>query len=268
MILQRGSSALQCAVMMRATASSMEQRKVIVISGPTGSGKSSVAIELAKRLGGEIISADSVQVYKGLNVGSAKTPVTDRQGVPHHLLDIMHPTEEYSVGDFYKDAREATDAVLAKGRVPIVVGGTGLYLLWYMNGRPNTPKATKEQADAVDMEMKGITGGWDAAVKHLSDAGDPESAQSIARNDWYRLRRALEIVKITGKPRASFPLPWMTTTESASSDENNDVKEIERNSPQVDYDFRCYFMYTKRSDLYRRIDLRCEQMLTGSFVAP
>ncbi|CAM6111490.1 unnamed protein product [Calypogeia fissa] len=264
MLLLRGNaSALQCAAMMRATASSMEKKgKVIVISGPTGAGKSSVAIELAKRLGGEIISADSVQVYKGLDVGSAKTPVSERQGVPHHLLDIIQPTEEYSVGDFFRDAREATDTVLARGRVPIVVGGTGLYLLWYMNGRPNTPKATKEQADAVDEEMKGITGGWDAAIKYLADAGDPESAQSIARNDWYRLRRALEILKISGKPRASFPLPWMPAKESVPLDETSDLKEIVRTPPQVDYDFRCYFLYTKRSDLYRRIDLRCEQMLT------
>ncbi|KAH9310128.1 hypothetical protein KI387_038039, partial [Taxus chinensis] len=105
-----------------------KKRKVIVISGPTCVGKSSVALELAKRLGGEIISADSVQVYRGLDVGSAKALLRDRQCIPHHLLDIVHPAEEFSAGKYFSAAREVTTTVLGKGHVPIVVGGTGLYL--------------------------------------------------------------------------------------------------------------------------------------------
>ncbi|XP_042519986.1 tRNA dimethylallyltransferase 9-like [Macadamia integrifolia] len=106
------------------------KEKVIVISGPTGAGKSRLALELAKRLNGEIISADSVQVYRGLDVGSAKPSLSDRKEVPHHLIDILHPSEDYSVGQFFEDARQATRDILDNGHVPIVAGGTGLYLRW------------------------------------------------------------------------------------------------------------------------------------------
>ncbi|KAL2652879.1 hypothetical protein R1flu_021007 [Riccia fluitans] len=259
---------------MRATAAaSCAKGRVIVITGPTGVGKSSAAIALAKRLGGEIISADSVQVYKGLDVGSAKTPISERQNVPHHLIDIVLPSEEYSAGDYYMDARAAADSVLARGHVPIVVGGTGLYLRWFLNGKPDTPKPTAEQAAAVDAEIAALQsacGGWDEGVKYLSEAGDPETAQRLARNDWYRLRRSLEILKISGRPQSSFPLPWVTAKES-TAEVKTDSREPPLKSRQtpdaessklLDYDFQCYFMNIKRVDLYRRIDQRCEEMLT------
>ncbi|KAL3684672.1 hypothetical protein R1sor_002694 [Riccia sorocarpa] len=259
-------------LVMRATAASCAKGRVIVITGPTGVGKSSAAISLAKRLGGEIVSADSVQVYKSLDVGSAKTPISERQNVPHHLIDIVSPTEEYSAGDYYVDARAATDDVVARGRVPIVVGGTGLYLRWFLNGKPDTPKATAEQAAAVEAEVAALQsggGGWDEGVKYLAEAGDPETAHKLARNDWYRLRRSLEILKISGRPQSSFPLPWVTAKES-SADVETDSGEPPLKPRQIpgtdgselDYDFQCYFMYLKRVDLYRRIDQRCEEMLT------
>ncbi|KAG6548363.1 hypothetical protein Mapa_010142 [Marchantia paleacea] len=266
MLLLRG----QCA--MRAAASSAEKGRVIVITGPTGVGKSSVAIALAQRLGGEIISADSVQVYKGLDVGSAKTPLKERKNVPHHLIDIVPPTEEYSAGDYYVDARAATDMVLAKGRIPIVVGGTGLYLRWFLNGKPDTPKPTAEQAAAIDAEiakLQSASGGWDAGVKYLSEAGDPETAHRLARNDWYRLRRSLEIIKISGRPQSSFPLPWARDSSVTGGTDSyggalNPGQTSGSESTELDYDFQCYFMYTQRMDLYRRIDQRCEEMLTDT----
>ncbi|KAJ4869920.1 tRNA dimethylallyltransferase 9 [Raphanus sativus] len=116
-----------------------EKEKVIVISGPTGAGKSRLALELAKRLNGEIISADSVQVYKGLDVGSAKPSASYRKEVPHHLIDILHPSQDYSVGQFFEDGRQVTKDILSRGRVPIVTGGTGLYLRWFMYGKPDVP---------------------------------------------------------------------------------------------------------------------------------
>jgi len=112
--------------------------RVIVIAGPTAVGKTRVALALAKQVGGEIISADSVQVYKGLNVGSAKTPARERGGVPHHILDMALPTQEYTVEQFFKDARAATELILARGRVPIVVGGTGTYLRWCVYALPTS----------------------------------------------------------------------------------------------------------------------------------
>ncbi|KAG7957129.1 hypothetical protein I3843_11G158900 [Carya illinoinensis] len=180
--------------------SSAKKEKVIVISGPTGAGKSRLALELAKRLNGEIISADSVQVYQGLDVGSAKPTPSDRKEVPHHLVDILHPSEEYSVGQFFEDARQATRCILDSGRVPIVSGGTGLYLRWFMYGKPDVPKASPEIASEVCSELADLQRNedWDAAVQLVVKAGDPK-AQFLAANDWYRLRRSLEIIKeVTG----------------------------------------------------------------------
>ncbi|GLU15779.1 hypothetical protein SLE2022_322460 [Rubroshorea leprosula] len=119
--------------MVSTTSNNKEKKeKVIVISRPTGAGKSRVALELAKRLNGEIISANSVRGYRGLDIGSAKPPLSDRKEVPHHLVDILDPFEDYSEGQFFEDARQATRDVLDSGHVPIVTGGTGLYLRWYV----------------------------------------------------------------------------------------------------------------------------------------
>ncbi|XP_039158993.1 tRNA dimethylallyltransferase 9-like [Eucalyptus grandis] len=173
------------------------KQKVIVISGPTGAGKSRLALELAKRLNGEIISADSVQVYRGLDVGSAKPSLRDRKEVQHHLVDILHPSEDYSVGQFFEDARQATKDIIDGGRVPIVSGGTGLYLRWYMYGKPDVPKASPEISSEVYSELADLqkNGDWNAAVQLVVKAGDPK-AQHLAANDWYRLRRSLEIIKV------------------------------------------------------------------------
>lgn len=138
-----------------------------MISGPTGSGKTRLALELAKRLNGEIVSADSVQVYRGLDVGSAKPTESERKEVRHHLLDILHPSEDYSVGQFYEDARQATQDILKNGRVPIVTGGTGLYLRWFIYGKPDVPKASPEIASEVYSELAELERNkdWDAAVQ-------------------------------------------------------------------------------------------------------
>eukprot|EP01018_Ginkgo_biloba_P000811 Gb_23529 [translate_table: standard] len=250
-----------------------KKEKVIVIAGPTCVGKTRLALELARRLGGEIISADSMQVYKGLDIGTAKTQICDRQDVPHHLLDILHPTEEYSAGKYFDDAREATANVLDKGHVPIVVGGTGLYLRWYLYGKPNVPKASYEIATEVDSELAMLQskGDWDAAVQLLLKAGD-SSACDLNRNDWYRLCRGLEIMKASGIPRTSFPVPYDSLKGQGASRisvSSSDVTHAEDETMQgffkeLDYDFLCFFLSVERIDLYRQIDHRCEEMLTGS----
>ncbi|PON98409.1 isopentenyltransferase [Trema orientale] len=249
-----------------------EKEKVIVISGPTGAGKSRLALELAKRLNGEIISADSVQVYRGLDVGSAKPSPNDRKVVPHHLIDILHPSEEYSVGQFFEDARQATRSILDDGRVPIVTGGTGLYLRWFMYGKPDVPKASQEVAAEVYSELADLqkNDDWDAAVQLVVKAGDPK-AQFLAHNDWYRLRRSLEIIKSSGSPPSAFQVPYDSfrkqmnpTVIDCAHDINSSADMVEDiKVKELDYDFICFFLSSQRLDLYRSIDYRCEDMLAG-----
>ncbi|KAG6637201.1 tRNA dimethylallyltransferase 9 isoform X2 [Carya illinoinensis] len=252
--------------------SSAKKEKVIVISGPTGAGKSRLALELAKRLNGEIMSADSVQVYQGLDVGSAKPTPSDRKEVPHHLVDILHPSEEYSVGQFFEDARQATRCILDSGRVPIVSGGTGLYLRWFMYGKPDVPKASPEIASEVCSELADLQRNedWAAAVQLVVKAGDPK-AQFLAANDWYRLRRSLEIIKSTGSPPSAFRVPYDSFRDQcdgvmvSSHDVNTSADVLEENnSKDLDYDFICFFLSSRRVDLYKLIDYRCEDMLSGS----
>ncbi|KAJ4977418.1 hypothetical protein NE237_002524 [Protea cynaroides] len=249
------------------------KEKVIVISGPTGAGKSRLALELAKRLNGEIISADSVQVYRGLDIGSAKPPLSDRKEVPHHLVDILHPSEDYSVGQFFEDARQGTRDILDNGHVPIVAGGTGLYLRWYIYGKPEVPKASLEIASKAQLELMDFQQheDWDAAVQFVVKAGDPR-VQYLAANDWYRLRRSLEIIRSSGSPPSAFQVPYDSFKEKFDSRKSEpscvgtfSVDGVGENlSKDLDYDFICFFLSTQRLELYRMIDWRCEDMLTGS----
>ncbi|GBG72819.1 hypothetical protein CBR_g12386 [Chara braunii] len=274
--------------------------RVIVLAGPTGVGKSTMAVELAKRIGGEIISADSVQVYKGLDVGSAKVPVVEREGIPHHMLDVVSPLESYTAGDYFEDARAVTEDLLSRGKVPIVVGGTGMYLRWYIHGKPALPMPSQELRAAIEAEMEHFKSmgedGWDAAVAALSVAGDPESAAKLLRNDWFRMKRCFEILRCSGKPRSVFRVSSETASETSSqvSDDalplqahqseqqrddagDQDLKNRPESGPGgigsdetcvdsgmgrcMDYDFHCYFLFAPRTAMYRRIDARCEEMV-------
>ncbi|CAH9107698.1 unnamed protein product [Cuscuta europaea] len=260
--------ATSCSVSTKVTTGRKE--KVIVISGPTGAGKSKLAFDLAKRLNGEIISADSVQVYRGLDIGSAKPSLTERKEVPHHLVDILHPSEDYSVGRFFEDARQATKDVINKGHVPIVVGGTGLYLRWLVYGKPDVPKASREITSEVHTEIADLQrdDNWDVAVELVVKAGDP-GVKSLAVNDWYRLRRRLEIIKSSGLSPSAFEVPYNSYKEQidsgvADASDNSclavdGLQQIK--AKDLDYDFLCFFLTTQRLDLYRAIDFRCEDML-------
>ncbi|XP_021848550.1 tRNA dimethylallyltransferase 9 isoform X2 [Spinacia oleracea] len=208
-------------------------------------------------------------VYQGLDVGSAKPSPSDRKEVPHHLLDILHPSEEYSVGQFYDDARQATRDILKKGRVPIVTGGTGLYLRWFIYGKPHAPKASPDIATQVYAELENyqFSGDWDAAVKLVFEAGDPNT-QSIPTNNWYRLRRSLEIIKSSGCPPSAFQLPYNSFKEQlnlAATDDYQNMDGVQGSQlKDLDYNYVCFFLTSPRRDLYRSIDLRCEDMLSGS----
>ncbi|XVF18719.1 hypothetical protein REPUB_Repub11eG0047100 [Reevesia pubescens] len=265
-----------------------KKEKVIVISGPTGAGKSRLALELAKRLNGEIISADSVQVYRGLDVGSAKPTLSDRKEVPHHLIDILHPSEDYSVGQFFEDARQVTRDILDSGRVPIVTVFLGQKALKnnlygdiychpffenvrFIYGKPDVPKASPEIAAKAYSELADFErdGDWEAAVQLVIEAGDPK-AQSLAANDWYRLRRSLEIIRSSGSPPSAFQIPYDSFRHQFDSSETIDSPDLNScaDAPEqdkvrdLDYEFICFFLSSPRLDLYRLIDLRCEHMLS------
>lgn len=165
--------------------------KVIIITGFTGSGKSGLAIELAKKYNGEIISCDSVQIYKGLNIGSAKVTEEEMQGIKHHLIDILDPKQEYSVGQFVKDSEIALNDIISRGKLPILVGGTGLYIKALLQGYDfsNTDKNEEFRNQCVELaKTKGNQYVWDM----LSNIA-PEKAKTVHPNNLKRVIRYLEI---------------------------------------------------------------------------
>jgi tRNA dimethylallyltransferase len=176
-------------------------RALIAILGPTASGKSALAIRLAQRLGGEIVNYDSVQVYRGFDIGSAKTPPAERAGVPHHLLDVCAPGETFSAGDYARLAREAVRAVGDRGRVPVVVGGTGFYLRALLDGLFEGPSRDEELRSRLERSASRRVPGY---LHRLLARLDPEAAARIHPNDQPKLLRALEVRLIEGRPLASL----------------------------------------------------------------
>lgn len=168
------------------------ENKVIAVVGPTASGKTSYAIELAQKLGGEIVSADSRLVYKGFDIGTAKPTIEERSGIPHYMIDIVEPEVDYSVGLYADGAKKVIRDILSRGKVPIVVGGTGLYLnVLLMNY--DLPGVEP------DYELREKLRGADNLYEILSDL-DIEAAKTIDKNDRKKLIRAIEVVKSTGLP--------------------------------------------------------------------
>lgn len=243
-MLMRASSAS----VPRAASAISPRKKVLVLAGPTAVGKSSTALSLCLALNGEIISADSVQLYQHLNVGSNKASASERAKVPHHLLDVVSPTAaNFTAGDFFRAARSAIADVHARGRLPVVVGGTMMYVRWLVRGRPATPPAPLEARERVREQLEGVTGDWERGVEILREK-DPKRAEALSRNDWYRLARAMEVVETTGMTMTEIPLQGGAP--------NADVGGL-------DYDFRCVFLYGDRVGLNRQIDERCEQMIVA-----
>ena len=183
----------------------------LALLGPTASGKSALALRLAERLELEIVSVDSGQVYRGMDIGTAKPSSAERRRAPHHLIDLLEPTESYSAGRFRADAIEAVGAILARGRLPLLVGGTMLYYRALAQGIDALPTADPALRAAIDREAK--RGGWPALHAELARV-DPPSARRLEPNDAQRIQRALEVYRATGKPLSEFhsaprqPLPF------------------------------------------------------------
>lgn len=214
-------------------------KQIMVVAGPTASGKTGLAIRLAKQYGGEVVSADSIQIYKELNIASAKPTAEEMEGVPHHLLDFVAPFDTFSVADYVKRAKECIDDILSRGKLPIVAGGTGLYISSLVDNiqfAEETPDATVRERLWAEVERDGI----EPVYARLLQI-DPEAAAAIHPNNTKRVIRALEIFETTG----------MTMTE-----QNRRSRDIP--SP---YDAFMILLSPPRDLLYQRIDLRVDQMV-------
>lgn len=214
---------------------------VLLLFGPTASGKTSLIEELfacsAPLFPAELISADSMQVYRGMDIGTAKPGADEQKRIPHHLIDIRNPDEQFNAGDFVRLADETCKAISAKGKIPLISGGTGFYLKNFVMGLPEAPSANLDQRARLKEELD--EKGPEALFEELH-IKDPVSAERIHPNDLYRLLRALEVCRSTGKPLSSF---------AASSP-----------SPRDTYRFLLLGLERNRADLYSRIEKRCNSM--------
>jgi tRNA dimethylallyltransferase len=173
------------------------KRPIAVLTGPTGSGKSDFALRLARDYPLELVSVDSAQVYRGLDIGSAKPDAATRAAVPHHLLDLVDPAESYSAGQFVRDAAHAIEDIESRGRIPLLVGGTMLYLRALIGGIAELPGSSDAIRAQLDAEAARL--GWPALHARLASV-DPAAAARIHPNDAQRIQRALEVQAVTGEP--------------------------------------------------------------------
>ncbi len=185
--------------------------RAIALMGPTASGKSAYALELAQRLDGEIVSVDSALVYRGLDIGAAKPTREEQAQAPHHLVDVREPWQPYSAAEFAADARRAIDGIVARGKLPILAGGTGLYFRALLHGMSAMPEADADLRASLTAEA--AERGWPAMHADLARA-DPVAAARIGINDAQRIQRALEVWRLSGRPisewqrsesRSAFP---------------------------------------------------------------
>lgn len=214
----------------------------VLLMGPTCSGKSSLALQLAERFPVEIVSVDSAQVYRGMDIGTAKPTSAIRSWVPHHLVDVCDPTESYSAGRFRRDALRLVAEIRARGRVPLLVGGTMLYFRALTRGIAPLPEASPEVRARIDERAR--QHGWPALHAELA-AHDPAAAASIRPADGQRIQRALEVLELTGRP----------------------LSELQRLAEPSPLAFASFvLMPVERAVLYRRIDQRFLDMMSEGFL--
>ena len=222
----------------------MNKPKVIVICGPTASGKTALSIELAKKINGEIISSDSMQIYKDMDIGTAKPSKEEMQGIKHYMLDLVEPDKRYSVADFKKDAEKAIEEILTKGKVPIVVGGTGLYVDSLIYGIEYQELQFDEKY-RKELEERVFNEGLEILYNEAKQI-DPQAMEKISHNDKKRILRVLEIYKATGK----------TKTEQEAESRKNGVK----------YDYKVFAINMDREKLYERINKRVDIMIEQGLI--
>ncbi len=222
----------------------MQKPKAIVICGPTASGKTSLSIELAKKINGEIVSCDSMQIYKDMTIGTAKPTIDEMQGIKHYLIDFISPEERYSVADYKRDATKAMKEIISKGKVPIVVGGTGLYLeaLIYNieYNEIETDLKYREELEKIE-EAEGLE-----KLYKMANEIDKKAMEKISHKDKKRIFRVLEIYHSTGKTKTELEI------------------ESRRNEPEFDY--LLFGITMDREKLYDRINKRVDLMMEQGLI--
>jgi len=221
-----------------------ENSPVIAIVGPTASGKSTVAIETALRLNGEIINCDSVQVYQEIKIATAKVPLEERKGVPYHLIDVIPPQLNYTAGDWARDATREIEAIENRGRIPLLVGGTGFYLRALRQpffSSPDTNQLLRRRINNI-RKRRGAE-----HIYRLLKRLDPRSANEFFPRDWPRVQRALEVYLQTGRSIV-------------------DQKSDRPDAPEIALRLRILALNPPRAELYNRIDARTEEHFQAGLV--
>lgn len=219
------------------------KKRVIVLAGPTASGKTALSLLLAQAIGGEIISADSMQVYRGLDIGTAKATPEERALITHHMIDICDLDESFNVAQYYEEAITSIQEVVARGNVPIVVGGSGFYVRTLLYGPPTGPPSIPEVREQIEKQLSEL--GAEVLYERLQML-DPSYAATISEYDVHKIVRALEIIALSEKKVSDFPKPSFLQEDL--------------------FDYRCWFIYYPRETLYARIETRCDQMLALGFL--
>lgn len=219
-------------------------RKAILLMGPTASGKTDFAISLCKRFPCDIVSVDSALVYKGMDIGTAKPDAATLRRFPHRLVDIREPAESYSAGDFVRDARAEMQEIFARGRIPLLVGGTMMYFRALTGGIADLPSADDEVRQAIDEKAARL--GWPAVHSELR-AVDPVAAERINPNDSQRIQRALEVYEVSGKSLTE----WQQEQHPSADD--------------VTY-LKIALQVEPRSLLHERIAIRLDRMMNSGFI--
>lgn len=219
--------------------------KILVISGPTASGKTRLAVELARAHNGEVVSADSMQIYRRMDIGTAKPTPDEMGGVPHHMIDVAEPEEDFSVARYVELAHRCVDDILARGRLPIVAGGTGLYIDSLLSGRTFAAFSPDSPLRA-ELEGRIRAQGGAALLAQLAQV-DPDAAARLHPNDEKRIVRALEVYLSTGKTITQHNL------------------ETQAIPPRYDA-LTLTLAFTRREDMWARIDRRVDEMMAAGLV--
>ena len=221
----------------------MSARKVVVVAGPTATGKTKLGILLARRFGGEIVSADSMQLYRRMDIGTAKATAEERAAAPHHMLDVAEPDENYSVSRYVEEAARCCEDILARGRTPVIVGGTGLYIDSLLSGRDFAGREEGDETLRQSLGARYDAEGGEALLEELRSF-DGERAAKLHPGDKRRIIRAIEIYRLTGET---------ITAHDART----------RALPPRYEALRIVLNYARRADLYARIDARVDAMIAA-----
>ena len=218
------------------------QHPLVAVAGPTGSGKSELALLIAEKFNGEVVNCDSLQVYRYFDIGTAKLPLAERRGIPHHLIDIVDPDEVFTAGEFARLGRQVVAEITARGKLPIVAGGTGFYLRALIDGLFSGP--TRD--DVLRSRLAGREKRRAGSLHRLLSRFDPESARKIHANDVPKVMRALEVCLLTRRP----------------------VSDLFREGRDALQGYRVLKLglFPDRDVLYRGLDARCAAMFDGGLV--